>query len=246
MQSHILYCAVLFILSTSFITEAKSPSVSQTKLRYSNDPAGGWVPYAITDDPSRPGIFNEIVPLLMEEANIQAKSTPLPIKRALVELHAGNLDFDLVNPEWIASHDKGNFIYSMPIIEVTEYLVSLHSTSITYVSLEDIHGELVGTVAGYYYHDDNKFNRSDFRSESEVILGLGKKRYSVAIMERAAALYWSDKHDLEISFGPIHSKGEIVLRLRKELQYLMPKINQTIIRLQKQGDIAKILSQYLD
>jgi ABC-type amino acid transport substrate-binding protein len=214
-------------------------------LRYGIDPVGAWVPFDRTDNPDYPGVFIEIIPLLMSEANLNTKAFLLPTKRGLQQLYSGELDFDFINPEWMSNEDKTAFVYSIPLFEVTEFFISLATNPKSFDTSELAHNQLVGTVSGYYYFDDNKFTRADFRSESEVILGLNKKRFDVAIMEKAAAAYWAEKHSVDLKFGAVHTQGNIVLRLRAELAHLMPRINQAILRLKDQGEIPRILAHYL-
>lgn len=218
---------------------------SNITLRYGVDPLGAWVPFDRTDDPNNPGVFIELIPLLMAKANFKVEQQKLPTKRGLRALKEGELDFDFINLDWISTHEKDRFVYSIPLFEVTEYFISLADNSSSFDTAEQAYGQLVGTVAGYYYFDDAKFTRADFRSESEVMLGLHKKRFDVAIMENAAAIYWADKHKVQLKFGAVHTKGPIVLRLRLELEDLLPAINMSALKLKEEGKISSILERYV-
>ena len=44
-------------------------------------------------------------------------------------------------------------------------------------------GKRVGTIAGYFYFDDDKFIRTDFLNESQLMMGLKNARFNVIILE---------------------------------------------------------------
>ncbi|MDP5033161.1 MAG: transporter substrate-binding domain-containing protein [Paraglaciecola sp.] len=216
---------------------------SQT-LRGNRDIEGTWVPFDITDDPNNPGIFIELTPLLFQRAKIDFVYSYMPTKRAVKALYADELDFDFVNPDWLSPDDKERFVFSDALFQISEYFISLPVHAKSYLQASSAYGKPVGTVSGYYYYDDEHFKRVDFRSESEVILGLAKKRYDVAIMEQFAARYWSAKHHVPISLGSIHTQGYMVMRLRAEYSHLVPDINKAINSLKQNGEIQRILLHY--
>ncbi|NCT49777.1 MAG: amino acid ABC transporter substrate-binding protein [Paraglaciecola sp.] len=218
---------------------------SRSILRYNLDKEGGWVPFDSTDDPERPGVFIELIPLLMEYAEIDAVEYNLPTKRGVVALFKGNLDFDFVNPQWVSEEEAKDFVFSIAILPVTENFIALAENQHMAQDTQQIYGKLVGTVAGYYYYDDDLFKRADFRSESEVMLGLAHKRFDVAIMEQTAARYWSKIHQVPIALGAVHTQGDIVLRLRAEKKFLLPRINHAIEMLHQQNTINEILEHYV-
>jgi len=51
----------------------------------------------------------------------------LPAKRTVKYLHQGDIDFDVLSPEWLSQAEKQNpqFIYSDTLFVIEEYLVSL-------------------------------------------------------------------------------------------------------------------------
>lgn len=220
-------------------------SESKPLLKYNIDPSSGSIPLVFSDDPALPGIFLEIIPLLMQYAEFETEQFNMPTKRAVKGLYAGKLDFDFINPDWITDQTSSEtFVFSDSILDVTEYLISLYSKKGQFNSLDATYGKLVGTVAGYYYFDDNRFQRADFRSESEIILGLKYERFTVAIMQKTAAYFWANKHQVNIALGAVHSKGKIVLRLHKSRRDLLPKLNSTIALLHQKGLIKAIIDKY--
>ncbi len=234
----------MLLCSTQVVSEEQRLA-DQVQLKYDIGSTYGWIPFGYSGDQARPGILVELVMLIMDEANISIRSSSMPPKRAVYALEQGELDFDIISPSWFKNGDIGNkYVKSIPILTVTEHFITLAENEKNYQSLKQVYGTRVGTVAGYAYFDDDKFTRSDFRSESELMLGLKKQRFEVAIMERLAALHWSKIHNVAISFPLEHTTGEIVLRLRREHQALLPRINTAIGQLQEKGIVKQTMAKY--
>jgi len=221
-------------------------SANANRLKYDPSASGNWYPYYNPEDQHMPGIFAELIPLIMHKAGVEICKLSLPPRRTVKALHNGELDFDIVSSEWFANKTLGpDFVGSIAILPVTEYFVSLPENAAYSRYLENIYSGLVGTIGGYYYFDDNKFRRMDMPSENEVVLGLAKHRYKVAILEHATAIYWSEKNQVPLVFGTVHSRGELKIRLRREHQALLPSINRAIEDLSLSGHIEKVRRKYL-
>lgn len=234
--------SLLLVYLPLLLSAAPGESIA---LKYDLDASGGLVPYDFTGDAKHPGIYGELIPLLMQQAGIQVQTTELPIKRAVMALEKGLLDFDFVSPEWFADRSMGDdYVFSDPIFQMIENFYSLADKAPEYGSTDAVWGKIVGTVFGYYYASESKIRRMDFRSERYVIEGLASKRFEVAILEELAASYWSNTLGVELYKIANHTSGDIVIRLRREHQSVMPQINQAISELHSQGKINAILEKY--
>jgi hypothetical protein len=237
------FAVILMCLSSEYLLAAEKQSLAT--LHYDLGGTKAWVPYGYTGLEDKPGIFADIVESVMQQANIAYKPYFYPAKRAENELQTGMLDFDFISPSWFKDQDIGDdYVGSHGIFEVTEYFVTLASYNEHFNYPASIKKQVVGTVAGYFYYDDNLFIRADFLSESELMLGLKKGRFNVAILEDYAANYWSDFHQVPIKLVAVHTKGKIIIRLRKEHQKLLPQINGAIQLLLKTGRIEEIFKRY--
>lgn len=232
------------MMSHHSLAAAKVES-NKPELTYDTGSTTAWFPFGYTGDKTHPGILIELITQVMAKAGIGLKSNPLPPKRAVYALEHGELDFDVVSPSWFKDGNIGEqYVSSKPIFVVSEYFITLKQKASQYQTLESIYGNRVGTVAGYSYFDDDQFTRVDFRSESELILGLNKNRFDVIIMERLAALHWARFHQVDIAMPLLHAKGDIVIRLRKERKELLPQIDQAISHLSQTGKIDEVLDKY--
>ena len=238
-----MFAAILVCFSSEYLLAAEEQNLPT--LHYDLGGTKAWVPYGYTGIDDKPGIFADIVASVMQQANIAYKPYFYPAKRAENELQTGMLDFDFVSPSWFKDQDIGeDFVGSHGIFEVTEYFVTLANYNEKFSYPASISKQVVGTVAGYFYYDDNLFIRADFLSESELMLGLQKGRFKLTILEDYAANYWSDFHQVPIRLVAVHTKGKVIIRLRKEHKELLPQINSAIQLLLKTGRIEEIFKRY--
>lgn len=237
--------AVLVALALYLV--AFSTASEDAVLKYNLGTSGSSVPYENAVDASRKGILVEILPLIMERAGIKTEKVMLSTKRAMVAFNTGKLDFDFFSPGWLPEGEpQGDFTFSHSILTVTEYFITLPEKQHLYADIERIYGNPVGTISGYVYFNDKRFDRLDFDSESTLMQALGKKRIDVIIMEEAAARYWSAKHKVKIALGPIHTQGSLALRVHNRHKDKLSHINNAIDYLQETGQIQAILDKYAD
>ncbi|TKB04739.1 amino acid ABC transporter substrate-binding protein [Alteromonas portus] len=216
-------------------------------LRYNLGTSGNSIPYENAVDEDRAGILVEILPLIMDRADIKTEKVMLSTKRAMLAFKTGDLDFDFFSPSWLSKDEPaGDFTFSDPIIDITEYFITLPENHSRYPTVTSIYGETVGMISGYVYFDSDKFVRMDFQAENNLISALGAKRIDVIIMEEASARYWSSIHDINIALGPIHTAGKMALRLHNRHKDKLPAINRAIAEIKQTGQIERILNKYSD
>ena len=237
-----------FFNSTLLILLLLSPVVfaeQQRVLKYNVTGSGNYYPYYINDN-NTTGILPEMIKQVMQLADIQVQHIELPAKRTVKYLHQGDIDFDVLSPEWLSQAEKQNpqFIYSDTLFVIEEYLVSLKNSVTQWQQLNNINNQPVGTVLGYYYYDDNRFKRVDFHSEKQLIKALKMQRIEVVIIDKLPAQYWAEQFNVDIGFGALHSLGNLKIRLRSEHQLLLPKINAAIKELKNSGSLDAIINKY--
>lgn len=158
-----------------FAVTATSSGQTPAQLSYSVSGSSNWYPYYIANNPDSPGILSELIPKLLALAHVDGQKLTLPPKRTNKGLETGLLDFDIVSPSWFEHGDFGPlFVQSIPIMAITEHLVTLNENADKWQDIEQIKGKEIGTVRGYLYHDDALFTRIDFTSEQELIKALHK------------------------------------------------------------------------
>ncbi|MFY8273633.1 substrate-binding periplasmic protein [Pseudoalteromonas sp. SSDWG2] len=233
----------IFALVLSFLCSANALAAP---LKYNVDASGSWYPYT-TSSENAPGLIKEFVIEVMQQANVDIQYVPLPAKRINQFMQNKQLDFEVISPSWLSEEEKNDpqFVFSDALFPVREYLVTTSAKEQYYLDIDSIFGNKVGTVRGYFYHDDEKFERVDFESERELIMALGKKRINVAIIGDLPAKYWSKKLGVPVVFAAEHSDGQLHLRLRAEHAHLLPKINTAISTLKSGKTLTRLEHKYL-
>jgi polar amino acid transport system substrate-binding protein len=237
-------CVVILLLSC-VTAEANAADEQKTVLRYNISASNSWYPYYIAKAPERPGILGELIPQILSLAEIASEVHHFPPKRTNQALDSGLLDFDVVSPSWFETGEVGdNFMLSAPIMTIVEYIVVLEKNKSLWSISENIKGRSIGTVMGYAYHDDDNYTRVDFKSERELIMALHKERVEAIISGELTALFWAKELNLPISLAIEHSSGDLVIRLRKEHNSLLPSINSAIQTLKQSGEIQRVIDKY--
>ncbi|OHU96145.1 substrate-binding periplasmic protein [Pseudoalteromonas byunsanensis] len=234
MRTLIMIAAFCFLSSLNANTN--------TQLTYSVSGSGNYYPY-YTHDPQHPGILPEVVTAILNTANIEGTNLLLPAKRTVLYLETGKIDFDLISPSWLnkQQRDDPRFIFSDAILSVDEYIVSTKKLA----SVPQLKGAEIGTVRGYYYHDDDHYERVDFNSEKELLQALARGRVELAIIGDLPAIYWAKELDIPIYLNSLHSQGEMHMRLQAKHEKLLPIINQAIETLHQQAFFKNITQRYV-
>lgn len=217
-------------------------------LKYSPTGSDSWFPYYIYQHPKK-GIIPEVITLIFELASINGQETFLPPARTNLALINGEIDIDFINPDWLPEREKSDqFLFSDAILPIKESYIALSSSDMNQLDklLQQSANVEIGTVRGYYYHNDEFFKRHDFSSEKNILLALQRQRINYAICDNITAKYWAKELDVSIVFGEVHSDGYLHMRIRKEYAYLLPRINEAIAFLKQQQSIEKIIANYLN
>lgn len=213
---------------------------ADNSLKYNLSGSNNWVPYYIPNK-ATPGILGELIPMILAKADIQGIELKFPPKRTNQALEQGELDFDAVCSEWFPNQQVGpQFVLSKPLFTVNEYFVNLKGQTPS----SPIAGDDIGTVLGYYYFDEALYQRVDFKSEKELVLALKKKRLKRILIGDLTANYWAKYHDVALHFEELHTQGLLRIRLNKQKQHLLPRLNSAIDALRDSGQLDAIVQKY--
>ncbi|BED90424.1 hypothetical protein PspMM1_28920 [Pseudoalteromonas sp. MM1] len=242
-----MYLLKLFLLTFALLlTGFSDVAHSQPVLKYNITASGSHYPYS-TNNPKLPGILPEVIEQVLKTAHINAEHVDLPAKRITKYLSDGLIDFDVISLSWLPESERKNshYVFSNPLLSVSESIISSAQNTQQWQTVASLQNKNVGTVLGYYYHNDKEFNRVDFPSEKELITALNLNRVDVAIAGDLPALYWANKLGIEIAFGAQHSYGLMRIRLISKHADLLPAINIAIDTLNKEGFIKQVEDKYM-
>ncbi|GAA0855883.1 substrate-binding periplasmic protein [Aliiglaciecola litoralis] len=220
--------------------------IQEHTLLYDIGLEGGWIPYQRGKSIGTEGVFKQVMRAIQNNTNLVFETVQFPAKRAEKALLDGMVDFDFNVVEWMPSGDYGKEKYQLsdPLFSVTEYVITLDQPPYLINQPEDYYGKPVGTVAGYFYFDSDKFTRVDFLSESLLMQGLSKERFDAIIMEKESAKYWASVFDMKIRMAVVHTEGSIRVRLRKQKAALLPELNRGIQTIIQNGQLEAILQKH--
>lgn len=219
----------------------------ESPLTYDVSGSDAWAPYfMLTEQGKEYGIMPELVSRIFVKAGLMAQPKSYPPKRTNSYILDGTLDVDVINPDWLPSESlKAQFVYSDNLIEVKEFYISRKGFKASaFFSGKTRVKPQVGMIRGYYYHNQADYTRVNFPSEKSLIEALDKKRIDIIICGDLPAMFWAKPQGIKLDFVKLHSKGFLQLRMRKELAPLIPKLNQAIKELHKDGTIATIVKKY--
>lgn len=232
-------------ITLAFLTILHSAAEDGPVLRYTVDTNSGFAPFVL-NDPTNPGILAELIILIFKEANIAAVKMEYPEKRGSEMFSGGSIDIEWASPAWFPDGQfPSGSIGTKAILRIREILILPHEQKTRWQNVESIHGNSVGTVLGYTYHDEKMFIRNDVANEETLVRMISLKRLNVAIVGEYTARYWSKKLDVKIAYGPIHSAGDLVFRLQSKYSHLLPQLHAAISKLSKDGIIDAIIEKYI-
>ncbi|ARD44371.1 transporter substrate-binding domain-containing protein [Colwellia sp. PAMC 21821] len=236
---------VTIIFSALFFTSVVIAKAKPSTLYFDLGENNGWVPYRAGKRIDQEGILSELVLLIEAYSGINFESVNWPMKRAEFALKKGIVDFDFVCTAWFEGGIYGNqFVISEPLFEIHQYVITLKGNKHLYPTINSTHTKTIGTIAGYFYFDDDEFVRADFRDEKSLVLALKHQRIQAIILEYESAKYWAEIQKIDVDFATKHTTGKLVIRLNKAKQAQLPAINLAIEKIKKTGQLQTILNKY--
>ena len=233
------------MLSVISIAPEAMAQAKPANLTFDLGESNGWVPYRAGKTIEQAGILAELALLLQSYTDIKFNAVYWPMKRAEFAMANGIVDFDFICTSWFGEGNYGSqFVISEPLFEIREYVVTLKNNKQLFPNLDSIHAQAIGTIAGYFYFDDNEFIRADFRDENNLMQALKYHRVKAVILEHETAKHWAKVHDIEIALATPHTRGKLLIRLNKAKKSLMPAINLAIKKIKQTGQLQMLLDKY--
>ncbi|WP_031485381.1 substrate-binding periplasmic protein [Maridesulfovibrio frigidus] len=236
----------ILILAPSFANS--SAAKSYRVMRYTES----FPPYYFGDGSSQKGIVRDIFDALAKETGDTFEFISLPYKRALYQFDTGKIDIEpMSNPAWRKSSSVQG-VYTTPFA-VSEQIILYDVKHYLPVSLpEDLLGKTVGTVTGYTYpvygpyFADGRINAHQLKNENKLIQMLLAGRLQQSIMNKDFALYKIKTEHLkdQLIISKPCNVVDMMIRFHPSKKEAIPKYNEAIHKLLKDGTIKKIYDNY--
>lgn len=211
-------------------------------------------PYMIEKD--KTGFFIDLFREAATLAQLDYTLSFMPNKRIKLGVTEGKKYLEPgVSQLWRKEFDSIS-IYTDTYIEVGDVLV-VHKENIKqFSSLEDLEGQVVGTVRSYTYHEgfQEKFKkkvliREDTDSHRQNVLKLHYKRVDGIIIEENTLLYYlRELHLPQDEYVIIYEfkKAPIAMRLEKSFTKERDTLNAALAEMKQNNRIEVLMKKYTD
>jgi len=195
------------------------------------------------------GIIYDLQTRLAEKVGRRAEMLVLPRKRVQAMLVRGEIDVRCyVNPTWMTeSHHQ--YIWSVPFMKQRDMLVARNTQDMT---LEQLHGQTVGTVLGYVYpqlqgkFDSRDLQRDDARTQQLALLKLDAGRNDYAVSSELT-LNWFNRtqapqHQLQALQELSSDLASCIVRDEPDVPTMA--LLRALVQMSNDGEFEKILASY--
>jgi len=209
-------------------------------------PYGGNPPYSFGEDNSKPGIYEEIFTLIFSDTPIKINYVYLSNARIRTSFRDGTIDIECCPIASWREKEAAISTYSDVIFHTNDrYVFALNSNQATAKDEETKHQkELVATVRGYGYKNENLFTRFDVDSEIDILHLVGNNRIKVGIVDEAIARHLIDKYQIDATIGGIHEQIARPLRIHLSKAHILPVVNKSIAQAEKKKQLIRIFNKY--
>lgn len=217
------------ILATIVVLLLAFPTWAQQKMRV-NVYAYHLFPPLIIDLTNQEGLYFDLVSEFNRRSDKYIfELVYVPRPRINKMLANDELDGVLLgaNPKWFNDNEQTKFLWTSPVLEDTDNIVSSANTPFDYQGPDSLKGKSVGGIQGFYYFGIDELvklgqiARYDARREVELLTLLQKGRVDTAIVSRVTFNYLAKKHGWESEFHIAQRPHDKFFR-----QILIPKYNQ--------------------
>lgn len=195
------------------------------------------------------GIIYDLQMRLAQKVGRRAEMMVLPRKRVQAMLVRGEIDVRCyVNPTWLTeSHHQ--YIWSVPFMNQRDMLVARTQRAMT---LENLHGELVGTVLGYVYptlqprFDAHDLQRDDARTQELALLKLEAGRNNYAVSSELTLNWFNRDHPADLKLQALEELSSDLASciVRDEPDVPTMQLLRALVQMSNDGEFEKILANY--
>ena len=213
---------------------------------------GSFPPYFFEQGDSRTGTIKDIYKAIAEETGDTFEYVRVPFNRALHLFEIGEIDIEpMTNPAYRGDSTVVG-VYSIPFAVAEEVVLFSRSHKVQVNSPEDLLGETIGVVKGYYYpkftpyFEDGRISASPVKNENLMVKLLLAGRFSQALINKDFAEHKIKALDAKelLVVGQTYHALDMMIRFHPNKKYALPRFNKAIQKLLNQGTIEHIYNQY--
>lgn len=213
---------------------------------------GSFPPYFFEPEDPQTGTIKDIYQAIAEETGDTFEYVRVPFSRALYQFEIGEIDIEpMTNPAYRGESEEPG-LYSIPFAVAEEVILFNQTNFIQVNSADDLLGQTMGVVKGYYYPEyssyfaDGRIIASPVKSENMLVKLLLAERFSMALINKDFAQYKMRERHIKrkLIIGQTYNALEMMMRLHPSKKEALPRFNNAIRKLKKNGTIADIYRRY--
>ncbi|SFJ19545.1 amino acid ABC transporter substrate-binding protein, PAAT family [Pseudomonas guineae] len=195
------------------------------------------------------GILFDLQQQLAARVGRKAEFLVMPSLRVHHAMNNGDIDVRCyVSPNWV-NNSHPQFIWSRPFMVQRDLLVGTHAEA---RQPEQLHDERLGTVMGFSYprleplFASGQIQREDGRTQEQVLLKLGARRYNYAI-SNDLSLHWFNRNRAPQQH--LHALSELASEpvaciIRDAADVPTMTLLRAMVQMEQEGEFAALLARY--
>ena len=214
-----------------------------------------WPPYVFEQEGQPAGLDYEVTREVLKRLNVDLQLQFMPWKRCLLAMDQGLADgiLDIFRKPEREAHMQ---FVDEPLSDIEFVLFFARSRPFPFRDLADLHGRVIGTSPGYWYHNDAFQTSSAFILEEapthEANFGkLVRHRIDLVVNDRRTGLMLSQQMGLETEIGynaTVLGRDRLFLALRKtpELRQMAGAFARELRRFKTEPSYQRLRQRYLE
>ena len=193
------------------------------------------------------GLFIDVLDELSKETGLHFSYKALPKARIRLYMIVGKIDVEMgIATEWRKKKaEVKNSVYSIPFMDSKEvYVTSSMQGSFDSEQNVPIGDKFCGILGFSKPKGTSEKSRVDFLSEDQLLKMIDKRRCDYTIMPQDIFRYLLRGNTYNVVASDPISIHAMRLRLTRQHEWLLPRINAALLRMKDSGRLAIILDRY--
>ena len=193
------------------------------------------------------GLFIDVLDEISKETNLHFSYKALPKARIRLYMTVGKIDVEMgIAKQWRKRKAEiKNSVYSIPFMESKEvYVTSARQGSFDSELNIPIGDKFCGILGFSKPKGSSEKSRVDFLSEKQLLKMIDKKRCDYTVMPQDIFRYLLRGNTYNVVASDPISTHAMRLRLNRQHEWLVPRIDAALLRMKYSGRLAIILDRY--
>ncbi len=205
-------------------------------------------PLVLLDDGAISGIYVDLFREILTRAGIAPRFVSVPKRRARIMFEEGESVLSCCdNPVWRTRPKEQQVqMFSVAFYNTRDVFVFPVGKRFEIDNLSTLSDKRVAVIRGYGYRGSEWFGeRVDIAIESELLEFIALGRADVAIVNDDVAKLWLFENGPKVELGSYHDIASLHVRVHRKREDLLPKINEAIGDIIRDGTRDRIVNRYL-